>query len=40
MSPEQLDGTLTNKIDVWAFGCVLLEIMTGKEPYFELHNEL
>ena len=24
MSPEQLDGKLTFKVDIWSFGCVLL----------------
>jgi serine/threonine protein kinase len=39
MSPEQLDGILTSKIDIWAFGCVLLEILTGKPPYSGITNE-
>ena len=29
MPPEQLDGVLTSKVDIWAFGCVLLELITG-----------
>ena len=33
MSPEQLDGVLTHKVDIWAFGCVLLEMVTGLAPY-------
>jgi len=24
MSPEQLDGQLNKKVDVWALGCVVL----------------
>lgn len=39
MSPEQLDGILTNKIDIWAFGCVVLEILSGQAPYFDISNE-
>lgn len=30
---------LTNKIDIWAFGCVMLEVATGLSPYFEITNE-
>jgi serine/threonine protein kinase len=33
MSPEQLDGKLTIKIDIWGFGCVLLEMILGREPF-------
>ena len=39
MSPEQLDGTLTNKIDIWAFGCIMIEVATGLSPYFDVSNE-
>jgi len=40
MSPEQLDGILTNKVDIWALGCVILETITGGQaPYFDLPNE-
>jgi serine/threonine protein kinase len=28
MSPEQLDGKLSFKVDIWAFGCVLLQFCT------------
>ena len=34
--PEQLDvslGALTEKIDVWAFGCVAVELLTGQVPW-------
>ena len=33
MSPEQFKNALTYKIDVWAFGCVLLQLYTNKVPY-------
>ena len=36
MAPEQLsleDHILNTRIDVWALGCVLLQIITGKLPY-------
>ena len=34
MSPEQMNETVTFKIDIWAFGCVLLQFATGLKPYF------
>ncbi len=34
MSPEQLCGLETDwRIDVWAFGCVLFELITGKRAF-------
>ena len=34
MSPEQLCGLETDwRIDVWAFGCVLFELVTGKRAF-------
>jgi serine/threonine protein kinase len=39
MSPEQLDGILTCKIDIWAVGCVILEMITGESPYPGVANE-
>ena len=34
MSPEQVRGqTLDKQTDIWAFGCVLYELLTGKHAF-------
>ncbi len=40
MPPEQLNGSLTFKTDIWAFGCVLLQFCTGLKPYDNIANEI
>ena len=40
MPPEQLDGKLSFKNDIWAFGCVLLQLTTGKRPFFGVDNDI
>ena len=40
MSPEQINNILAYKSDIWAFGCVLLEMITGKMPYFDIRDNI
>jgi len=40
MPPEQLNGKLSFKTDIWAFGCVLLEFCSGLAPFNEIENEM
>lgn len=39
MAPEGLHGTITQKIDIYSFGIVLLEILTGLKPIVALNGE-
>ncbi|KAG8932401.1 hypothetical protein FRC02_001199 [Tulasnella sp. 418] len=39
LSPELLnDEPKTVKSDIWAFGCLLIQILTGQVPYPQLHS--
>ena len=40
MAQEQLDCLLTSKIDIWALGCIMLQCVSGEEPYTGVVNEL
>ena len=44
MSPEVIKGEgdkagVFGAMDVWSFGCVLLELCTGRKPWHGLDNE-
>jgi len=43
MAPELISGTVTRenifKTDIWAFGCTMVELITGKVPWFDEMTE-
>lgn len=38
MAPEACAGNLTDKTDVYAFGVLLLELITGRPPLDEAYG--
>ena len=34
-APEVLTGTYNGKVDIWALGCVIIEMASGKPPWHE-----
>lgn len=38
MAPEvvQMTGSVDFACDIWSIGCTIIELLTGKPPYFEL----
>ncbi len=40
MPPEQLNGSLSFKTDIWGFGCLLLQFSTSYKPFNDVENEL
>ena len=40
MPPEQLNGSLSFKTDIWGFGCVLLQFSTGLKPFNDIDHEV
>ena len=38
-SPEMHEGALSSKVDIWAYGCIMLEIATGQGPYEDIKLE-
>ena len=40
MSPELLNGKITFKADIWAIGCILLQFITGRQPFDGIANDV
>lgn len=40
MAPEVIEesGNVTSACDIWSLGCTVIELLTGKPPYFD-HNQ-
>ncbi|EJD36726.1 kinase-like protein, partial [Auricularia subglabra TFB-10046 SS5] len=34
------DAQLTKASDIWAFGCVLVEVLSGRVPFYELATDM
>jgi serine/threonine protein kinase len=39
MAPEviEMSGQVTSACDIWSLGCTVLELITGRPPYFDLN---
>lgn len=39
MAPEVIEpsGQVTSACDIWSLGCTIIELMTGKPPYYDLN---
>ena len=40
MPPEQHEGKLSFKVDIWAYACVMLQFVTGNIPYSDVKDDL
>ena len=38
MAPEYYEESYTEKVDIWAFGLCVLEMITNEYPYMECAN--
>lgn len=37
-APEQWQaGKLTNRVDIWAWGCLMIQLLTGQPPWIGLN---